>query len=673
IPSNNASHGSNSDLTIADAAPTYSIKRSRLTFYAAFPPPPIIFTRKNDSQLNDKSLSHFNARELISAKQRLKRHSGFHGAVGFTSATSREHGYADTILSLNYRVPKILCLPLVSRHHFNMIGNFHCNLHFGAHTKHSLGATASSLDGKSSVCLDVGSPIVSMSHNPSSLVSKSGILPPRLDQRNYTISASRDVVWGSNPFRIQSLMMLSPTSLPNRITRKQPARTRPFYSSHVQHFAVVMTNLNSFLDSPNPNQSNLVVLNDRPKLSLSLCYGRDSGSWYHFPQSGMYLPDIDVTHDANKRSSSFPAKYSTSVKVDLKQQLSVSQTCHFFVKYRRLGQNLSLGTMFTRTFSSSRLSRLGVGVRHVLENIWDRTLWKQGKTFWLVQLERGDASFCIPIAIYPFALTTWDSCIRMFYASLVSIVVDAIVAELLCNTTSALRVKFLRLLFGKGYIGEKYLRSSMHDVKMEQQQDEERWRVEHVAKACQDALKQRDSMEKQARHIAEKEEDHHGLVIKKAIYGVMDNESHQWILPRTNGDESFCTYALDATIQLQFWVSNGTLRMPAVSKKHMLGFYNVLDCVSDEDWISGRAPLPTDASMDPEECSNIVQKVCQWSKRQWNGPPPKAETLRDLVAVLSIRYKWEDKLFDVIFYDNEAIELPSSRAKEVVLETSTMS
>ena len=180
-------------------------------------------------------------------------------------------------------------------------------------------------------------------------------------------------------------------------------------------------------------------------------------------------------------------------------------------------------------------------------------------------------------------------------------------------------------------------------------------------------------MEKQARHIAEKEEDHHGLVIKKAIYGVMDNESHQWILPRTNGDESFCTYALDATIQLQFWVSNGTLRMPAVSKKHMLGFYNVLDCVSDEDWISGRAPLPTDASMDPEECSNIVQKVWQWSKRQWNGPPPKAETLRDLVAVLSIRYKWEDKLFDVIFYDNEAIELPSSRAKEVVLETSAMS
>ncbi|KAL3779075.1 hypothetical protein HJC23_003393 [Cyclotella cryptica] len=649
-PSDNSRHV----FTSAEAGPTYSIKRSRLALYAAFSPPPVFLTRNDDRRFDDKSLYRFTAQEWISAKQRLERHSGFHGAVGFTSATSHEHGYADTILSLNYRLPKLLSLPF-ARHQFNTIGNLHYNLHLGAHTKQSLGATAYSLDGKSSVCLDVGNPFL---RNPSSLVSNTGILRPRLDQRNYTISASRDIYLGSNSFRIQSMMMLSPIPRHNVITSKPPALTQSLlHSSGVHNFAVVVTNL----DSPNSNQSK------QPKLSISLDYGRDSSSWYHFPQSGVYLPEIDITREENKKSSSFPVAYSASVKVDVKQQLSASQTCHVFVKYRRLGQNLSLGTMVTRTFSFSRLSRLGVGVRLVFEDIWDRKLWKQAKTFSLLQLERGDSSVSIPIAIHPLALTTWDSCIRMFYASVVSITVDTIVAELLCNATSILRLKFLQLLLGTGYKDEKYLHYSRQGIKTDQQQDEELLREQHVAKACQDAFKQRNSMEKQARHIAEKEGEHHGLVITKAIYGVMDTESHQWILPRTKGNESFCSCALDATIPLQFWVSNGTLRMPAVSKKHMLGFYNVLDCVSNEDWISDRAPLPSNANLNTGASSNVIQKMYQWCRNQLNGTPKNSETWKDLVAVLSIRYKWEDKLFDAMFYDHEAVELPSSRAKEVIL------
>lgn len=131
----------------------------------------------------------------------------------------------------------------------------------------------------------------------------------------------------------------------------------------------------------------------------------------------------------------------------------------------------------------------------------------------------------------------------------------------------------------------------------------------------------------------------------------------QWIRRR---DGTFKLCALDATIQLQFWVNDGRLRMPAVSKKNMLGFYDVLEYVSDEDWMSEMS------SDTDEEQLSIWQRACLVLKQQLGVTSKITGSRRDLRTVISIRYKWEDKTYDVMFLDDEAVQLPSSRSKEVV-------
>jgi hypothetical protein len=429
-------------------------------------------------------------------------------------------------------------------------------------------------------------------------------------------------------------------------------------SSHLGHFALVLSNIDSHQDSQNKSTTGL---RDRPKLSLSLGYGRDSNAWFYFPRNGVYLPDIDATRDEVKETSAC----STSLKMDVKQQLSNSQAFHSFIKYRQcqFRQTLSLGTMFTRTLSSSRLSRLGVGIRHIFDNnIRDRVLWKQGKTWWLFQLERGDATFCIPVSIQPHTITSWETCVRLFYASLSSLIVDVIVGELFSGATSMIRVKFLQLLLGD-YIGDEKIRESFLDRELTQHRDGERWKEQHLVKAQEDALKQKNSMHKQAECIAKREEDQRGLIIVKAVYGVMDNENREWVQKHSDSKQTSSSCTLDATVQLQFWVSDGRLHMPAASKKHMLGFYHVLDCLSDEDWDS----LTTNEELDLHKELNIVQKFLGMCKRQLERPSKQKGGLRDLRVILSIRYKWEDMLFDVMFDDDEAVELPSPRANEVGL------
>jgi hypothetical protein len=632
----------------AAAAPTYSIKQSRLALYTAFPPPPIILSTNNQLDIQRR----YTLQELNLAKQRLKRHSGFHGAIGVTCATHQEHGYADTTLSLNYQFPNMLSLPLRSKQ-VSMIGNAHCNIHLGSDTKQSLGGSLSSLDGNTHFCLDIGNPFPKL-HND--LVVRGGILPPRFDQRSYTISTTRDFSCFNNPLRFQGVIMLAPDELRYKF--------RATNASHVEQFALVMTNLDSFDDSLASKQS---LCTDRPKISVSLAYGKDSNGWYHFPQSGNYMPNIDATRDSEiKAPLDFPTAHSTSLKVDVKQQLSSSQTRHSFIQYRHMGRSLSLGTMITRSFSSSPFSRLGVGIRHIFEHIWDRKLWKQGKTWWLLHFERGDVTLCIPIAIYPAALTTWESCIRLFYASVASLIVDAIIGELLCNATSLLRVKFLQAIMGKKCIDEKSIVDSIHNAEIIQQREERAMMAQQVTNAHQNALKQRDIMEKQARFIAKRESEQCGLVIVKAIYGVLDRETQQWISQGTSSDETLKPCVLDATIQLQFWVNNGSLHMPAVSKKHMLGFFNILECISENDWISQSCISSQDTNEQAEHKLTFLQKISRWYKRLWNEPPDIARSQRDFQVVLSIRYKFDTRLYDVMFMDNEAVELPSTRSKVVL-------
>jgi hypothetical protein len=658
LGSESASENVNSVASTA-AAPTYSINQSRLNLYAAFPPPPIILPSKDHVGSNARK---YNSQELNLAKQRLKRHSGLYGAVGIASATREEFGYVDTTVSLNYRLPRMLYLPTPTR--TPMVGNAHCNLQMGSNTNQSFGGTLSDLDGTTSLCLDVGNPF---SKPSTDLLVKNGILASRFDRRHYTICATRHFNSLNQQMRIQGVVQVGPLPLlSNQIIYGKHYGDRAVNGLHVEQFGLVLSNFGSHQAVQSPKQRNKHSIKDRINVNMSLGYGKGSTYWYNFPESAVYVPDIDITRDSSRKGSpTHQSAHSASIKVDMEQRVSSSQTCQYFIQYRHLGHSLSLGTTITRTFSSSPFSRLGVGIRYMFDNMWTRKLWKQGRTWWLFRLERGDATLCIPVAIYPAAVTTWESCIRIFFASVTSLVIDAIVAELLCGVTSILRVKFLQFILGKDCIDEDSILESMHETETRRQQEEKRWTEMHIANARENALKQRDVMEKQAKRIAKDESDRGGLVIVKAVYGVMDGGTHKWI-PRRNGNgvaPKLC--ALNATTQLQFWVNDGSLHMPAVSKKNMLGFYDVLACVRDED----RRLSDSDTSEKTNQQLSFYQKAFSWFTKQWKESPKLSDIHRDLRVVLFIQYKWEDKLYEVMFEDDEAVELPSPRAREEVHDT----
>jgi hypothetical protein len=88
----------------------------------------------------------------------------------------------------------------------------------------------------------------------------------------------------------------------------------------------------------------------------------------------------------------------------------------------------------------------------------------------------------------------------------------------------------------------------------------------------------------------------------------------------------------------------------------MLGFYDVSAFISEDAW----------TIQQPTECitPSTYSRVLEWYKEKiWF----KSKKTRDLIVVLSIRYKWHDRMYDVMFYDDEAVDLPSPFAQEVCI------
>lgn len=637
-----------------DAAPSFSLKQCRITLYTAFPPPPVI-----------NRAAAYNKRELHNAKAKLKKHSGFHTAFGVTSATRHGEGYADTTVSLNYRLPTLVSTPtLVSSRNSSlfgyrlnnghMVGNMHCNLHLGSHTKASVGGTLTSLDGRTNLYIDVGNPLAIIAEPDNRRYSKKGMLSPT-SQSHYTIAATRDFFEVSNPpLRVNCMVKLSP--LPPRVFVSEFENSGVAYSPlYLQNLSLVFTNY---------IKERRQQLAKKPKITLSLeCVKPSVGVEHYFVPNAVSC-DVPLQQDGMSCGQS---PRSTSVKLDIEQQLSLSQSCHSFIGYRHAGNLLSFGTIFTRSFASSPFSRLGVGVSHAIENVF-KPWWKTGAiTWWLLQLERGSVRFVVPITFQPRALSTWDSAIRIFYSSLASIVVDAIVAELMCDTSSGCRIKFLEFILGKDVVQGQSTKANIASQE-NGQATEERWMQQHMSKAREDALTQTQLMMKQAKSIAKKEEEQGGLVILKAIYGVMDGKSRQWLRRADNGFNSAETkewHTMEATTQLQFWVQSSSIHMSKVSTlKHMLGFYDVLAC----DGESERA-LPVaqsnEQSADKDTDTTVAESFKQWVRGLWNAEPEDQKQERDLVVVLSVRYKYDDKTYAVLFQEDETVDLPSQYAEPV--------
>ena len=227
----------------------------------------------------------------------------------------------------------------------------------------------------------------------------------------------------------------------------------------------------------------------------------------------------------------------------------------------------------------------------------------------------------------------------------------------------------MQFLLGKNCIDEESILGSSPNAEVRRQQEKIEMTARQVAFSRQSALKQRDVMEKQSNRIAKRESERGGLVIVKAIYGVMDSATNEWVARRNVSNGMPKLYALDATTQLQFWVNDGSLHMPATSKKNMLGFYDIMASVSNEDWLpqTHAQPLVSTKNFDSAQQENIFKKLSHWCKQRWKKPRDTKEiiaitrTRRDLKVVLSVQYKFGDELNEVSFLDNEAVELPQQK------------
>jgi len=613
-------------------APTYSMNQSRISLFTYFPPPPTIVQASSEG---------YSDIDLKQAKQRLKQHSGYYIAAGVATATKHNEGYSESLLSMNYRIPSLISWPLLLLGYNNtrrqyLVSDMHYNLHIGSTTKTSIGTTMSTLDGKTHLRFDMGNPFYSYENSGRRMQKKntsSMITSPSL-QSDYTISASHDF---NNSLHANWLMKIAPSPpLIFSPTNISSSSTSPI---HIQYMNLTLTNMTGI-------RNRLL-----PKLTLTLGYGMPlvggEALWMSNIKPGTREQELITLHNFMDNTSQASSVYSSNMKLEIEQDVSSTQTCHSTVEYCHAGHLFSLGTIFTRTYSSSRFARLGVGIRHTFGNIFNnRVWWKQGTTSWLFQLERGDVRLLIPVTIYPATTTAWDSLLRIVYVSMTSIVVDIIVSELLCGVTSKLRLRFLKILLGKEIVDKASL-SYQSDIEKEQE-EKGNW-LQHqqhlLFKVKEHTARQVSLMKKQARAATKREEEQGGLVITKAIYGVMDNESRQWIQNRSS-------HTMNATTQLQFWVTNSSLHLPLISKKHMLGFYDLLAFVSEDEW-----------EIKQTNQGNTRNSLFKRWKETLVGTKQKK---RDLRVVLSIQYKWNNKLYQVMYHDDEAVDLPSQHGEEVV-------
>lgn len=133
-----------------------------------------------------------------------------------------------------------------------------------------------------------------------------------------------------------------------------------------------------------------------------------------------------------------------------------------------------------------------------------------------------------------------------------------------------------------------------------------------------EALQQQELMRTRSENRKRDEEKNGGLVVEKALYGVEGGEY------------------LDVTIPIQFWVGDSSLMLPGVSKKGMLGFYD----------------MTVEKKLDPRPIA-----YCEWVERFWR----KAETKDSDNLVhprLWIRYKWKGATYEATFNDKDEVKIP---------------
>lgn len=249
-------------------------------------------------------------------------------------------------------------------------------------------------------------------------------------------------------------------------------------------------------------------------------------------------------------------------------------------------------------YNSQFLSSVGIGIEHT----------PLSGLKWLLRYERPEGvTIHIPIFVSRFLAPNYFN--DVIWWSALSFLLDETIGEL-CNTPQA---------------STDSTTNSRHDTiteKMTANQNEQQWLTS--SKATVNAEKQLNIMRPVAACKRKREEACNGLVIIKATY------YRQILSPDTS---------YDVTEQLQFFVQNSCLVLPALSKSFLLGFSQL------ERYTPQPEPNHSYASIKKILASLLAKQsyeICENSR-----------------VMLTVRYKYKGNVFETTIGDDDSLQLPN--------------
>jgi len=286
------------------------------------------------------------------------------------------------------------------------------------------------------------------------------------------------------------------------------------------------------------------------------------------------------------------------------------------ISYNPFAQTFRLNSMLSRDLSKT--TSISFGSSHA---------GMRGLT-WLLRYERAELSLSVPIFVANFmAPNYWN---RALSLSILSYLVDETIGEIL-ETESKESEETPSI--------HETIAAKEHSIVKEQQ-----WlHSSHAKFNCSQQIFIMESIAKEKRSY---EESTNGLVILDARY-----------------QTSPARISINVTLSLQFWVQDSHLAIPAGSKALLLGFYDLCprqDYSTRENNDSGILHTMVDCLNHLLACFGIGQTNDQLIERQgeekYNGEFNEGST------VLSIRYKYNDAVFESLFDDQQPVSLPSPDA-----------
>lgn len=245
---------------------------------------------------------------------------------------------------------------------------------------------------------------------------------------------------------------------------------------------------------------------------------------------------------------------------------------------------------------------------------------------WLIEYHRPEGlTIRIPIFVSSFLSPGYWN--RMLSVSLLSFFIDEMIEE------------------SWGYSSSTGSEASHTDqsvsAKMAAIEKERKWL--HLSGAKRDAARQLSFMIPIVRQKQQYEESIDGLVILRATYSLTYSAT----------SDSCPNRSLDVTQQLQFWVNDSRLYLPPSSKSLLLGFYNL----HNHDNVRTITPP-----------SRWRMMIDNWLYRFGLGGGGSEHHSRlnkqegSAAVTLSVRYKYNGGVYDIIVKDDDVLELPSTSA-----------